>query len=226
MSNRSFLMIVQRVTAHDLKAPSARLHAPFQDMITFSIMRTNVTRADAILHPQRMALIRALASRPQATKELAASLPDIPQATLYRHLSILLEVGIVRVTDERQVRGAVERTYALAGEALVSAEELAQAGADDHFRYFATFLGGLLGEFGSYLERTSPNGTAPDLASDGVGYRQHVLNLTDHELVDLLTEVRSAIAARTANELTPDRTARLIATTTIPLPHSRKNTND
>lgn len=189
-------------------------------------MRTNVSRADAILHPQRMAVIRALATRPQPTRELAEALPAIPQATLYRHLSILLDAGVVAVTEERQVRGAVERTYSLTGAAVVSAEELAEANVDDHFRYFATFLGGLLGEFGGYLDRVSPDGKVPDLASDGVGYRQHVLNLTDDELIDLLTDVREAIAARASNDPTPDRTARLIATATLPLPTSRKNTHD
>lgn len=176
-------------------------------------------RRDVILHPQRMAILRSLGVRSQTTRELAGSLPGLPQATLYRHLSVLLDAGVIRVSDERHVRGTVERTFALADrQAVVSGEELRDASRDDHFRFFAIFAGGLLSEYGRYLDRTGSADSAPvDLEADGVGFREHVLNLTDGELREMLTELRAVLEARAGNPLTEGRIPRLFATASMPL---------
>ena len=172
-----------------------------------------VARSEAILHPQRMAIIRSLASQPMTTAELAKQLPDIAQATLYRHLATLLAGGMVRVTDERRARGAVERTYALVdGTTILSAADLRDATPEDHYRYFAMFAAGLLGEFAKYVERPQI-----DLLADGVGYRELVLNLSNDELLEMLGELRAVLSARADNEPSAERTPRLIATVSMPV---------
>ncbi|WP_210508648.1 helix-turn-helix domain-containing protein [Naasia sp. SYSU D00057] len=172
-------------------------------------MRT--TRADAILHPQRLAILRALAAGPGTAKKLARALPDIPQATLYRHLGVLAAAGLVAAVEERAVRGTLERTFALTGSAVVSADEVAGASRDDLFRHFGTFLAGLLGEYGRYLEKGEV-----DLAADGVGFREHVLRLSDEELPEFLAELREVIARWSDRPPEPGRTPRLLATVTLP----------
>ena len=167
--------------------------------------------ADVVLHPQRLAILRALATRPRTTKQLADALPDIAQATLYRHMTMLLDSGFVAVVGEQQVRGGISRTYALADSAVLDGADLAGATGDDHFRYFATFVAGLLGEYGTYLDRGSV-----DLERDGVGFREHVLHLTDSELRELLAELRASIARRADLPPSPERTPRLLATLTMP----------
>jgi DNA-binding transcriptional ArsR family regulator len=170
-------------------------------------------KADVLLHPQRMAILRELGSASRTAKQLAAALPSLPQATLYRHLNAMLDAGLIEVVEQTQVRGAVERTYAMArGAAILTAEDIANATREDHFRYFASFLAGLLGEFGHYLDRPEI-----DLVADGVGYREIVLNLTDAELLELLAEVRGALHARLDNPRTADRTPRLIGTVSMPI---------
>ncbi|MET1043679.1 MAG: helix-turn-helix domain-containing protein [Microbacteriaceae bacterium] len=181
-----------------------------------------LAKADVILHPQRIAILRALGADPQTTKQIAAALPTLPQATLYRHLNALLEAGIVTIVDENQARGAIERTYALARSAsILTAEDVANATRDDHFRYFATFLAGLLGEYGHYLDRPEI-----DLVADGVGYREHVLNLTNDELVEMLAELRAVIQARVDNSRTPDRTPRLFGTVSMPVDRPTGDSDD
>lgn len=176
-------------------------------------MRTKpLARAEVMLHPQRLAILRALATRPQTAKELLGALPRLPQATLYRHVALLLETGVIEVVDERQVRGTSERTYGLAKGAVLSAEELADADRDDHFRYFATFLAGLLGEYGHYLERPEI-----DLEGDGVGYREHVLHLSDAELREMLAELRDVVRVRAGNSPGSGRAPRLFATVSMPV---------
>ena len=43
-------------------------------------------------------------------KHLSDKYTDIPPATLYRHLKRMLHDGILKVVEETQVRGTVERT--------------------------------------------------------------------------------------------------------------------
>src|ERR1700681_1636175 len=136
-------------------------------------------RADLVLHPVRLRIILAFARGRRLTpQEVAAVLPDVSQATLYRQIERLFRGGALAIASERRVRGAVERTYVLAeGGSSVSLEDLANSSRDDHLGYFTAFAAGLIAQFERYLEREEI-----DLLKDGVGYREVVLNLTDEKL--------------------------------------------
>jgi DNA-binding transcriptional ArsR family regulator len=175
-------------------------------------------RADLILHPVRLRIIVAFASaagsRQLTVQQLADLLPDLPQASLYRHVDRLYRSGALVVADERQVRGgAVERTYVLAaGGASLSQEDLANATREEHLGYFTTFAAGLIAQFERYLQRTEI-----DLAADGSGYRQIVLNLSDEELQEMAGAVNMALARFIDLRAEPGRRRRLLATVLIPL---------
>ena len=147
--------------------------------------------------------------------QLRASMPDVPPATLYRHVNALTRGGVLRVADRRQVRGAVEKLYELIEEeAHLSAEDVAHASRADHRDYFTTFLFSLLGEFERYLR-----GGRIDLAADGVSYRQVALHLTDEEFAVLIQSIRSPLKAALANQPAPDRRRRLLSIISIPEPN-------
>jgi DNA-binding transcriptional ArsR family regulator len=171
------------------------------------------SKSDVILHPQRMRLIRAIAPGELTAKQLAVLVPDIPQASLYRHLGILLEAGVVEVAAERSVRGIIERSYSLVeGAAVLTGADLAEATREDHARYFSIFATGLIAQFSTYLERESI-----DLEADGVGYREMVLQLTDDEFAQLATSLSSVLLPAAMNEAGGGRTPRLLATVFLPL---------
>ena len=69
--------------------------------------------AEVVLHPVRLRIVQKLGGRELTTGALRKELPDITQATLYRHVSALIDAEIVTVVDERRVRGTIERTLAL-----------------------------------------------------------------------------------------------------------------
>lgn len=69
--------------------------------------------ADIVLHPVRLRIVQQLGGRQLTTAALREELPDITQATLYRHVAALIAAQIVTVVDERRVRGTIERTLAL-----------------------------------------------------------------------------------------------------------------
>lgn len=104
--------------------------------------------ADVVLHPVRMRIIQQLGGRSMTTSQLRDALPDIKQATLYRHVAALLDADILTVTEERQIRGAVERTLTLGDRlAHVDQAELEAMDAMQLRSAFAMFLSGLSHDF-------------------------------------------------------------------------------
>ena len=70
---------------------------------------------ECITNPVKCKLLLEIYSQGQATaRHLADAFGDIPQATLYRNLKKMLNDGILKVVEETQIRGTVEKTYGLA----------------------------------------------------------------------------------------------------------------
>jgi DNA-binding transcriptional ArsR family regulator len=173
----------------------------------------HVSRTEAVLHPLRLQVIRALAQGDRTAAELLAAVDGVAQASLYRHVAQLLEAGVIQVVGERQVRGVVERTYGLVpGAAVLTAEDVAHASADDHYRYFSVFVAGLLGQFSRYLE-----GADIDFVRDRVGYRELALNLSDAEFDAFVAGFQELVRPLVANKPGAGRRARLLATVLFPL---------
>ena len=60
-----------------------------------------------ILHPVRWRIIRAASGGAITAQRLVAQMPDVPKATLYRHLNTLANAGLLRLVEQRRVRGTV-----------------------------------------------------------------------------------------------------------------------
>jgi DNA-binding transcriptional ArsR family regulator len=170
---------------------------------------------DLLLHPVRLRILRALLDgHPATTAQLRERLPDIPPATMYRHVGTLAAAGLLEVLDEKRVRGTVERTYRVhLGRATLDPADRAAMTPDDHRRAFTAFVGGLLADFDRYLvdEPTDP-------AADGVTYQQAALWLTEAELADLLAEIRTAVTARLGRTPGEDRSRRMVSLVAMPAP--------
>ncbi len=172
----------------------------------------NELPADLLLHPVRLRIVQAMIGRPMTASDVKNLLGDVAQATLYRHLKQLHEGGLLEIIDERRVRGAVERTYRVVTETVsLGADDLVGVDADDHFRYFATFVGTLLSDYASYLQTDRI-----DLAADRVGFRQVPLWLSDEELDELVEELGSVLESRLDRLPGNGRRRRLISTVVMP----------
>jgi Helix-turn-helix domain len=173
-----------------------------------------VPTADLLLHPVRMRVVQAfLGNRTLTTGDLREELPDVPAATLYRHVGLLADGGVLVVAGERKVRGAAERSYRLATEALLRPEATGAMSADEHRRAFATFAAMLMGDVDRYL---SGAGDPPDLARDRVGYRQAAVWVTDEEFDAMVADLAAVLQARLTNEPGGGRRRRLISTINVP----------
>ena len=143
-------------------------------------------------------------------------LSDVPQASLYRHVSRLVDAGILRVTDERAVRGGIERTYAVVESAVeLGPAAFASATTDDHVRYFATFLGSLLAGFERH-PRAAGCEHSSERGLDRMLYEQIPLWLTDDELTEAAARWTELIAPLRANQPDGERRRMLLSLTLFP----------
>jgi hypothetical protein len=173
-----------------------------------------VRTVDLLLHPVRFRVVQSLlGDRDLTTAQLRELLPDVPVATLYRHVATLVDGGVLQVVDERPVRGAVERTYRLVPEAAtVDPAELQGLSPDEHRRHFLTFVAGLLGDFDRYLDgHGGPDGRA-DLLGDRIGYRQAVMHLSDDEVDRMLAELGEVLGRYRGVPPGPARSRRVLST--------------
>ena len=171
----------------------------------------SITRAEILLHPIRMRLLQVVsAAGPCTARQIADVLDDIPTTSLYRHLGRLVEARLLDVVAERQVRGAVEKTYDLPRSGALLSPEGSDAPSEAHFRAFLSFIAGQLSTFSRYLEQGVPN-----LVEDGVVYQTTPLYLSDEEHEALLGDLRAVIQDAVTNPPAPDRRLRLLSVSAL-----------
>lgn len=80
--------------------------------------------AEVVMNPVRQRIFQYfLLNEAGTVKELKRALPDVPNASLYRHIKILAEHSILTVVGENRIRGTVESVYQLNKEALATEDE-------------------------------------------------------------------------------------------------------
>lgn len=169
--------------------------------------------ADLLLHPVRMRILQTLFdSDPLTTAQLRERLPDIAPATMYRHIAVLADAGVLEVVSEKRVRGTVERSYRVRAEnAVVAPGARAAMTREAHQRAFTTFSASLMGDFDRYLAREDA-----DPVADGVVYRQAAVWLTDEEFAAMTEEIERAVVSRIGPTTGGGRTRRIVSLVVVP----------
>ncbi|MFE3262027.1 helix-turn-helix domain-containing protein [Nocardia sp. NPDC059091] len=168
---------------------------------------------DLLLHPVRLRIVYALSGgRTRTTADLCASLPDIPKTTVYRHVGLLADGGVLDVADEQRVRGAVERYYRLRQDRPTIGPEAGESmSPDDHRQAFAATMAVLLSEFNAYLDRLGS-----DPYADKIGYRQSIIWLSDEEFTETAGQLKKALRKIAENGPGPGRRPRLMSLIQFP----------
>lgn len=84
------------------------------------------SKAEVLMHPVRMKILQVLMQNKDiglSTLQMSTIIQDVPQATLYRHIQILLDENIIKIIKERKVRSVTEKFYALNEDAARLNEE-------------------------------------------------------------------------------------------------------
>jgi Helix-turn-helix domain len=169
--------------------------------------------ADLLLHPVRLRIVKAfLGDRALTTSQLAAELDDVPPGSLYRHVALLTNAGVLQVVAERRVRGAVERTYTLRlFAARIEPDEARAMSAEQHGQAFTAYVAGMLADADRYLASDPP-----DPMRDGAEYQVGALWLTDAEFAELLRDLAIVFRPRLANPPGKGRRRRMVYTVFLP----------
>jgi DNA-binding transcriptional ArsR family regulator len=169
---------------------------------------------DALLHPVRLAIVQQLeiGSRRMTIADLAAELPEIAQATLYRHVNALVEADICRVVERRKVHSVEERVYAIRSPdatILQLPDSDDSASADAPFDAIALFLSVLNADFAaSKRSRKRLRGSRARFVST-------VAHLTDDDVAEL-ARIRDWIVGLRRRPVPKDARPRMVALLDFP----------
>lgn len=109
-------------------------------------------------------------------KEIRKALPDVPSASLYRHVKILVDSSILTIVGENRIRGTVESIYQLNKDALTTEDENGNAVQMSLLSICASFA------------RYSSSSNA-DTKKDMLLFTNCTLVLTDEEFSGFLSEI-------------------------------------
>ena len=133
--------------------------------------------AEIVMNPVRQRIFQYFLLHGTGTvKELKKALPDIPSASLYRHIKILADSSILMVVGENRIRGTVESVYQLNKDAMATGDENGNA--------VQMSLLSICASFAKYFS----TGNA-DPKKDMLLFTNCTLLLTDEEFSEYLSEI-------------------------------------
>jgi DNA-binding transcriptional ArsR family regulator len=167
---------------------------------------------DLVFHPVRMRIITAVSGRQLATRELLKAIPEIPQATVYRHVRALIKGGVLEVVEERKIRGVEERIFRMKAPPSVTRRDLKGKTNAALEQMGMVFVSGLLSDIRRYLHGK----WKVDPFRDGVQISKVTLHLSDAELAELNGRVLRLILAASKKKAAAGRKGRIFSYTIIP----------
>lgn len=170
------------------------------------------TKADVLFHPIRLRIVQELSKGEYPGLELLQLLKDVPQATFYRHLKILVDHGLVQVAEE--TAGTKEKVYMLAKDGShMTAEDIQQMTPEEQMQMFTVFTSQLLLDAEAYFQSN------PDYSKAKFGYGTVDLHLTEEEWTAFGEELGSIIQRYAKLKRRPDTTT--ISMTQYLLPETK-----
>ena len=131
---------------------------------------------EACMNSTRQRIIQVIMINKEATSaEIGEELQDIPRASLYRHIKVLLDAGIITVVKEEVKRGSVEKTYAIAPQMPYGDTN------EEYNSLIQSALMGLQGEFYRYF-----SGENPDPQRDLLTVGSASLMMSDEEMMEFI----------------------------------------
>lgn len=161
--------------------------------------------AKLIFNPARFRILQYIRFHGNArATDLIENMSDIPRATIYHHIKLLEDHGIICVVKENKIRGTVERTYALKNESVFM-------DADRPVALSTAFHLESMQEMNAYFENKEN-----DNQKDNVFFSSVMLNVTEQEYTALLKAVADAINPYVDQEPAEGRSIRKLSIISAP----------
>ncbi len=133
--------------------------------------------AEVVMNPVRQRIFQYFLLHETGTvKDIKKALPDVPSASLYRHVKILADSSILMIVGENRIRGTVESIYRMNKSALSAGDESGEA--------VQMSLMSICAAFAKYF-----SGGNADPERDMLLFTNCTLLLTDGEFSDFLSEI-------------------------------------
>lgn len=153
-----------------------------------------------ILHPIRFRIMQVINGNALTTQEIADELADVPKSSIYRQLKILLDGEMIAIAETRLVNGIQEKTYCLAQQPYLNADDMAELSGEQHVQYFTVYLMNVLREFADYVQRSETESGGIDMLADRVGYTEAAVYVNQAELDVMQADLNAAIMKVARNE--------------------------
>lgn len=148
-------------------------------------------KAEVLMHPVRMKILQSLIKNKEegiSTLEMITIIKDVPQATLYRHIQILMEENIIKIVKERKVRSVTEKFYALNEDAArLNQEDWKFLAKEQKLNYISYYQLVLLSQYQHYLTSLEEKKSTEDTAT----FSFVELTLSDKQFSDFQNDLNS-----------------------------------
>lgn len=176
-------------------------------------------KVKVLMHPVRMKICQALMRNKEnglTPLEMVKIIKDVPQATLYRHIQIMVDFGIIHVIKEKKVKSVSEKYYALnEEEARLDRSEWKKASNEEKLDYISYYQLSLMTQYQSYLKKLGEQ----NCQEDGATFSLVELKIDEEHFIQFQNELNELITkyyhtTYKSNEI--DAPVRTIAITIIP----------
>jgi DNA-binding transcriptional ArsR family regulator len=163
------------------------------------------------MNPVRQRIIQYLIVHDKGTVgDIRKRLSDVPIATLYRHIKILLENDYLEVIEEKPVRGTIEKTYCLT---KISLEQ----DVNEISYLVQSSLLSLMTSFQNYFIKEDC-----DPMKDMISLTSSTLMLSDEEFIEVSKEIGLILNKHLTNQPNKERKARNITMISSPSDDNRR----
>ena len=176
-----------------------------------------MNKVDILMHPVRVKISQALMRNKEnglSPREMLEMIKDVPQATLYRHIQVLLDAGIIRILKEKKVRSVSEKYYTLNEEqARLTSDDWQKATSDEKINYYSYYQLTLLNQYKNYLTRLNSD------SKDHSTFTITELKLDEEDFKNFQTELNNLMMKyynSKSKETKRDAPNRTIGVTIIP----------
>ncbi|MCY8234992.1 transcriptional regulator [Priestia endophytica] len=176
-------------------------------------------KVEVLMHPVRMKICQALMRNKEnglTPLEMVEVIEDVPRATLYRHIQVMVDSGILRVIKEKKVKSVSEKYYALnEEEALLNGEEWKKATGKEKLDYVSYYQVLLMTQYQNYLKKLEEQ----NRQEDGATFSLVELKIDEEHFINFQNELNTLMNKyydMALNKNTKDTPVRTIALTIIP----------
>ncbi|MDX8360995.1 helix-turn-helix domain-containing protein [Cytobacillus sp. IB215316] len=176
-------------------------------------------KVEILMHPVRMKISQVLMRNNKnglTPLEMVKLIKDVPQATLYRHIQVMLDAGVISVLKEKKVKSVSEKYYTLNEDAArLNIAEWQTISSEKKIDYVSYYQLTLLNQYQSYLTKLEEQ----DNSEDGATFSVVELKLNDEKFLEFQSDLNTLITkyynhANDRNE--EDIPVRTLAVTIIP----------